>query len=146
MEELEKGHNQEVKDKEEFSDDEDDEADDDAANGTEKEESSSFLPAEPIVDGEPGAGEGVPQFWLTTLRNHAGINELITERDEKALEFLTDIKYQHLTGDKMGFKLLFEFAENPYFTEKCLEKTYHYQVSPYLYLTACPGADSCLTG
>jgi hypothetical protein len=141
--ELEKGHTQEVKDKEEFSDDEGDEADED---GAEKDQSSSFLPSEPIVDGEPGAGDGVPQFWLTTLRNHAGINELITERDEKALEYLTDIRYEHITGEKLGFKLLFEFAENPYFTEKTLEKAYYYQVSISHYILTLLGADIGLPG
>lgn len=127
-EELEKGHTQEVKDKEEFSDSEDEEeAEEEGADPAEKE--PSFLPSEPIVDGEPGAAGGIPQFWLTTLRNHAGIAELITERDEKALEHLTDIRYEHLNGEKMGFKLLFEFEENPFFAERILEKTYFYQVS-----------------
>ncbi|KIM23415.1 hypothetical protein M408DRAFT_332349 [Serendipita vermifera MAFF 305830] len=127
-EELEKGHKQEVKDKEEFSDsdEEDEEEGEEGADPAEKE-ASSFLPSEPIIDGEPGAGDGIPQFWLTTLRNHSGISELITERDEKALEHLTNVRYEHLSGEKMGFKLLFEFSENPFFTNGVLEKTYFYQ-------------------
>jgi nucleosome assembly protein 1-like 1 len=33
---------------------------------------------------EDGAGniKGIPEFWLTALRNHVGISDLITERDE----------------------------------------------------------------
>jgi len=80
------------------------------------------------------------------LRNHAGINELITERDEKALEYLTDIRYEHINGDRLGFKILFEFAENPYFTEKCLEKAYYYQVSISYYIPALLSAKVGLAG
>jgi nucleosome assembly protein 1-like 1 len=58
---------------------------------------------------------------------------LITDRDEKALEYLRNVRFEHLdpnTGDnKMGFKLFFEFDENPFFEGKVLEKTYHYLVS-----------------
>ena len=27
--------------------------------------------------------DGVPEFWLTALRNHAPISDTITDRDEK---------------------------------------------------------------
>jgi nucleosome assembly protein 1-like 1 len=128
-EELTKGHDQELKDKEEF-DDSDDEDDEDEDN--EEKIQTTLLPHEPIVDGEPGAEGGIPQFWLTTLRNHSGLSELITERDEKALEHLTDVRFEHLDPNagekKMGFKLIFCFNQNPYFEQTVLEKTYHYQV------------------
>jgi hypothetical protein len=88
----------------------------------------------------------VPQFWLTTLRNHAGINELITERDEKALEYLTNIRYEHIVGDKLGFKIIFDFAENPYFTENRLEKAYYYQVSVSHCTVTLLDADAGLAG
>ena len=60
--------------------------------------------------------------------NHSGISELITERDEGALKYLLDVRYSHLEKPELGFKLMFEFAENPYFENKVLEKTYYYQV------------------
>ncbi|PVF96898.1 NAP-domain-containing protein [Serendipita vermifera] len=123
--ELTKGHDQEVKDKEEWDDSDDEEEED------EEKIPTTLLPHEPIVDGEPGAEGGIPQFWLTTLRNHSGLSELITERDEKALEHLTDVRFEHLdpnTGEKkMGFKLIFIFDANPFFEQTTLEKTYHYQ-------------------
>jgi nucleosome assembly protein 1-like 1 len=122
-EELEKGHEQEVKDHEEFSDDDEDPAEDDSSRPT-------FLPQEPILDDEPGAKEGVAQFWLTALQNHSGISELITDRDEKALEFLKDIRYDYLPADgQSGFKVTFEFGSNPFFENSTLSKTYYYQVS-----------------
>jgi len=87
---------------------------------------------EPLPDptpDEPGSKEGIESFWLTALRNHSGISELVTERDEGALKFLLDVRYSHLEKPELGFKLFFEFAENPYFENKVLEKTYYYQVN-----------------
>jgi nucleosome assembly protein 1-like 1 len=90
------------------------------------DEDAKTLP-DPIPD-EPGSKGGIESFWLTALQNHGGISELITERDEGALKSLLDIRYSHLEQPELGFKLLFEFAENPYFENKVLEKTYYYQV------------------
>ena len=87
--------------------------------------------AEPLPDptpDEPGSKKGIESFWLTALQNHSGISELITERDEGAIKYLVDIRYTHLEKPEIGFKLLFKFAENPYFENKVLEKTYYYQV------------------
>lgn len=87
--------------------------------------------ADPLPDptpDEPGSEEGIESFWLTALQNHSGISELITERDEGALKYLLDVRYTHLAKPELGFKLVFEFAENPYFENKALEKTYYYQV------------------
>ena len=90
------------------------------------DEDAEPLPA-PTPD-EAGSKEGIESFWLTALRNHSGISELMTERDEAGLKYLLDIRYTHLEKPELGFKLVFEFAENPYFENKVLEKTYYYQV------------------
>lgn len=71
---------------------------------------------------------GIPNFWLTVLRNHEGLSSTITEKDEAALAFLIDIRLEYLPDDTPGFKLLFDFAPNPFFENTILEKTYHYQV------------------
>ncbi|KAG8745459.1 hypothetical protein FRC10_008002 [Ceratobasidium sp. 414] len=71
--------------------------------------------------------KGVPNFWLTVLRNHDGLSGTITEKDEAALAFLTDIRLAYLPDDTPGFKLLFDFTPNPFFENTTLEKTYHYQ-------------------
>lgn len=68
--------------------------------------------------------KGIPEFWLSSMKN-SSLAETITERDEEALKFLTDIRMEYL--DRPGFRLLFEFAENPFFTNKVLSKTYYYQ-------------------
>ncbi|CAH1758234.1 12461_t:CDS:2 [Entrophospora sp. SA101] len=71
--------------------------------------------------------KGIPEFWLTAMKNVENIDSLITERDQEALKYLVDIRMSHLE-EKPGFKLEFEFDEkNPYFTNKILSKTYYYQ-------------------
>lgn len=77
------------------------------------------------IEGEAGA---IPEFWLTTLRNHPGITELITDRDADALKALTDIQISYLpAGEAAGYKLHFYFKPNDYFTDEVLTKTYLYQ-------------------
>ncbi|KAM7217861.1 nucleosome assembly protein [Rhypophila decipiens] len=68
---------------------------------------------------------GIPEFWLSAMKNQISLAEMITDRDEGALKHLTDIRMQYL--DKPGFRLIFEFEENPYFTNKTITKTYFYQ-------------------
>jgi Nucleosome assembly protein (NAP) len=47
----------------------------------------------------------------------------ITEKDEKVLQYLQDVRAEDLTGDETGFKLTFDFAENPYFTNTTLVRS-----------------------
>ena len=80
-----------------------------------------------IAEGTPAAA--IPEFWLTALRNHIGLGDIITERDEGALKHLVDIRIEYLpsTDPKPGYKLIFEFSPNDYFENTLLEKTYIYQ-------------------
>lgn len=100
------------------------------------------LPATSSSDASASTS-GIPEFWLTALRNHIGITDLITERDEGALKHLVDIQLKYLDADsaaetapadpeynlagKPGFKILFFFSPNEYFENEVLEKTYVYQ-------------------
>lgn len=72
--------------------------------------------------------KGIPEFWATALKNHIGISDTITERDEELLKHLIDLRIEYLE-EKKGFKLIFEFGEGAqeFFTNKALEKTYIYQ-------------------
>ncbi|KAJ7241474.1 nucleosome assembly protein [Mycena rebaudengoi] len=97
------------------------------------------------ADADAPAPNGIPDFWLTALRNHPGLAELITERDAEALAFLEDVTLAYLpVGDKSapksdppaaddytgkpGFTLSFHFgAANPFFDNRVLTKTYIYQ-------------------
>ena len=69
-----------------------------------------------------------PSFWLTTLRSHPILNEIITDRDAAALKHLVDVRIEYLpTSDTTpGFKLIFQFIPNDFFDNTILEKTYLY--------------------
>ena len=68
---------------------------------------------------------GIPEFWLSAMKNQVTLAEMITDRDETALKHLTDVRMEYL--DKPGFRLIFEFSENEYFTNRLITKTYFYQ-------------------
>ncbi|KAF8953014.1 hypothetical protein BGZ52_002479 [Haplosporangium bisporale] len=72
--------------------------------------------------------DGVPEFWLTALKNNPQFGDIITEKDEGALKHLVDIRMAYF--EKPGFRLEFEFSPNDYFTNTVLTKTYFYQDEP----------------
>ncbi|EKM77523.1 hypothetical protein AGABI1DRAFT_86473 [Agaricus bisporus var. burnettii JB137-S8] len=90
-------------------------------------ESYTPVPTEPAP-----TATAIPEFWLTALRNHVGLSDLITDRDEGALKHLIDIRYEYLNDTteqdgKPGYKLFFDFSPNEYFENEILTKTYIYQ-------------------
>ncbi|BGP40609.1 histone chaperone [Rhodotorula kratochvilovae] len=110
---------------EEESDDEDFDDEEDEEEDAEKPVRGVKPTAEELAE----APKGIPEFWLTALKNHLGLSELITERDEEALKHLVDIRVTYPAGGKSGFTLVFEFdaGANEFFSNKTLEKTYFYQ-------------------
>lgn len=80
---------------------------------------------EKIEEVEDQGEKGIPGFWLTALENLQTVSETITERDSELLKYLNDIRMEYLSTP--GFELIFEFKENPYFSNNILTKTYHYQ-------------------
>lgn len=96
---------------------EEDEEEDDEEDEAEKSEAKD--------DDESAADiKGIPEFWLSAMKN-SSLAETITDRDEGALKHLTDIRMEYL--DRPGFRLIFEFTENEFFTNKTITKTYFYQ-------------------
>eukprot|EP00244_Chara_vulgaris_P006653 TRINITY_DN2514_c0_g1_i2.p1 TRINITY_DN2514_c0_g1~~TRINITY_DN2514_c0_g1_i2.p1 ORF type:complete len:305 (+),score=94.98 TRINITY_DN2514_c0_g1_i2:123-1037(+) len=78
---------------------------------------------------EPGADDsavkGVPDFWLTVLKNHDDLGRRVTSRDEEALKHLVDLRWSRLEGgNDASFKLEFVFGPNPFFSNEVLTKTY----------------------
>jgi nucleosome assembly protein 1-like 1 len=69
--------------------------------------------------------KGVPEFWLTAMKNMVALADLITLKDEEVLRFVTDVRLSYL--DVPGFRIEFEFSENEFFTNKVLTKSYFYQ-------------------
>lgn len=68
---------------------------------------------------------GIPEFWLSAMKNQVTFAEIITDRDEAALKHLTDVRMEYL--QEPGFRLIFEFSTNEFFSNKTLTKTYFYQ-------------------
>lgn len=101
--------------------------DDIKAGEQNEEESEDETSKAEATEGDKGAEgmAGIPEFWLSAMKNQVSLAELITDRDEAALKFLTDIRMEYL--DQPGFRLIFEFAENEFFSNKIITKTYFYQ-------------------
>lgn len=95
--------------------------------GKGEEEDQDIEEKKPETEGgdEETKMTGVPEFWLSAMKNQVSLAEMITDRDEEALRHLTDIRMEYL--DRPGFRLIFEFSENEFFTNKTLSKTYFYQ-------------------
>jgi nucleosome assembly protein 1-like 1 len=97
--------------------DEQDEQDDEATDAAPKAEKPAADTADNVA--------GIPEFWLSAMKNQITLAEMITDRDEAALKHLVDIRLEYL--DKPGFRLIFEFAPNEFFNNKTVSKTYYYQ-------------------
>ena len=67
---------------------------------------------------------GIPDFWLTTLRNVEPLDEQIYEWDYPALKYLEDIKLVFPDAEGLNFILEFYFNPNPFFSDPVLTKWY----------------------
>ncbi|KAF2002203.1 NAP-domain-containing protein [Amniculicola lignicola CBS 123094] len=70
---------------------------------------------------------GLPHFWLRAMKNSPEITKWITRRDEPALSYLSDVRVEFLKDGVNGFRLLFDFDENPFFTNQMLTKDFTYE-------------------
>eukprot|EP00049_Salpingoeca_infusionum_P013298 m.248100 g.248100 ORF g.248100 m.248100 type:complete len:416 (-) comp15407_c1_seq5:2253-3500(-) len=112
--------------------------DEEAATGEEGEEEKATEEADADKEeGETLAGDaddedisGIPDFWVSALSNNEMISELIEKHDIEVLEALTDIRCELRPEPNTGFTLIFEFAENDYFTNSTLTKTYVLDPAP----------------
>lgn len=98
------------------ADDEDDEDD---------EEPSKEVADEDKKADQTEAPKGIPEFWLSAMKNQVSLAEMITDRDEAVLKSLIDVKMEYL--DRPGFRLIFVFDENEFFSNSTMTKTYYYQ-------------------
>ncbi|CDO52415.1 hypothetical protein DV451_002305 [Geotrichum candidum] len=113
-EEILAGKKIEEENDEEHDEDDEEEEEEEEEDDEEEEEDSDI--------------KGIPDFWLTALKSHPDLSLLITDRDDEALHYLTDIRMDYL--EQPGFALNFDFAENPFFTNKTLRKVYYYEDAP----------------
>lgn len=84
-----------------------------------------------VASGKEEADEvlGVPDFWLTILKNVGMLSEMVQEYDEPILKHLTDITV-HVKEQPMGFVLEFHFSPNEYFSNETLTKEYYMKCAP----------------
>lgn len=85
------------------------------------------LPKDSADPNAEAAPRGIPDFWLTALKNHIAFSSLITERDEAALQPLTNITLEYLEGEQQGYRIVFHFAPNDFFEDTTLTKEYRYK-------------------
>lgn len=131
-EDIEKGEAAFAEEKEMFDGDsdfdEDDDSDDEESRsqqgGDSEANKSSRDDAAEEAEAEDTSIVGIPNFWLTAFRNVPHLTEMISDRDNDVLASLVDVRLRYL--DKPGFALEFEFADNSYFTNRVLTKTYYY--------------------
>jgi len=81
---------------------------------------------------------GIPHFWLQVFKRTDLIMDMIQTHDEDVLLHLQNIKCTMKTSKPYGYTLEFYFAENEFFTNKVLTKTYeltceHDSLNPLLY-------------
>lgn len=65
---------------------------------------------------------GIPDYWLTCLKNSSQFGELINTKDEKILKHLTDITLEY--KENGNFTLFFHFTPNEYFSHTVLTREF----------------------
>lgn len=79
------------------------------------------------VEGDPAGGSGIPHFWLSAMMNHRMLEREIMPPDAPILKHLVDVSLSNELPEhpgREGFRLLFEFSPNEYFSNGTLSKTY----------------------
>ncbi|XP_071956506.1 nucleosome assembly protein 1-like 1 isoform X2 [Antedon mediterranea] len=108
----------------ESSDDEEEEEEGDNKLADELKEKAQ------IEDKEEENPSGIPEFWLTILKNVDLLADMVQEHDEPILKHLKDVKVQYCDNPNMGFTLEFHFEENVFFTNQVLKKHYTMKCEP----------------
>jgi hypothetical protein len=67
---------------------------------------------------------GIPEFWLTAMKNTDIIGETVQEHDEPILKYLKDVRVRLHDTKPYGYTLEFYFTDNEFFSNKVLTKTY----------------------
>ncbi|GIL92362.1 hypothetical protein Vretifemale_19875, partial [Volvox reticuliferus] len=69
----------------------------------------------------------VPQFWQRVLSSHPTLADLLTDDDLAILEYVTELDVVDSDDIKSGYRVVMTFAaENPFFTNPSLTKSFHY--------------------
>lgn len=85
------------------------------------EELKDVLPEVKITDTE-NKETGIPDYWLTCLKNSSQFGEIINTKDEKVLKHLTDISLEY--KEDGNFTIFFHFSKNDYFSHEVLKREF----------------------
>ncbi|XP_004377604.1 nucleosome assembly protein 1-like 3 [Trichechus manatus latirostris] len=75
--------------------------------------------------------KGIPDYWLTVLKNVDKLGPMIQKYDEPILKFLSDVSLKFSKpGQPISYQFEFHFLPNPYFRNEVLTKTYIIKSKP----------------
>ncbi|KAM4797688.1 LOW QUALITY PROTEIN: nucleosome assembly protein 1-like 3 [Urocitellus parryii] len=75
--------------------------------------------------------KGIPDYWLTVLKNVDKLGPMIQKYDEPILKFLSDVRVKFSKpGQPISNTFEFHFLPNPYFRNELLMKTYIIKSKP----------------
>ncbi|KAJ2055979.1 hypothetical protein GGH13_007677, partial [Coemansia sp. S155-1] len=80
----------------------------------------------PLYKKRQGAIDKIPGFWHTCLEKHPIISSLIESEDREAISYLKSIDIERSADTPINYKIVFKFAENPYFTNSELAKEFNF--------------------
>lgn len=75
--------------------------------------------------GEASDEKGIPKFWKAVLCSSNHTAPFISDEDSEVIDYITDIRTTY-SEQPLGFALEFEFAENPFFSNNVLTRTYEF--------------------
>lgn len=73
---------------------------------------------------EEAGTPGLPQYWITAMRNSRMLGSAIEEYDIPILSYLKNITTEWTSDQQSGFVLNFNFAPNPFFEGTNIKKEY----------------------
>ena len=74
--------------------------------------------------------KGIPQFWMTVLKNSDVLGVMIQVHDEPILRHLADVRVVYAEADPLQLCIEFHFNENDFFDNAVLTRTYQMSCTP----------------
>lgn len=68
--------------------------------------------------------ESIPGFWGKVFENHPQLSSFLNTKDKEVLTYMNRLEVEELGLARLGHKIKFYFAPNPYFQNKVLVKEY----------------------
>lgn len=68
--------------------------------------------------------QSIPGFWGQAFQNHPQLSSFLNSQDKEVLGYLNSLEVEELGLARLGYKIKFYFALNPYFQNKVLIKEY----------------------